>query len=168
MAKRRELTNAMIDNFEKMVKDELEPLQSVVDAVEERLRIKVEGDLKEEMGLIAILARKKELEREMEDIDAQLDRVLKVSGRYGSPDRGFYNFNSAFGKEVEARMATANGVIGAYRKMKKMAIREVRLVEAPAAVSDLLERLSGEVMKMMETAQGKLKELPVPRPEDGQ
>jgi hypothetical protein len=160
------MTNAMIMNFEAMVIDELKPLQSIIEAVEERLRMKVEDDLKDEMGLASILSRKKELQREMEDIDEQLNRVL-VSDGY-SRDRGYYDFQSPFGKEVEARMALANGVIGAYRDMKKMAIRKVRLAEAPSSVAALLSDLSKEVMKMMGTAQTKLNELPQPRPENGQ
>ena len=162
----RALSDTRIAQLETLVKQELKPLETVAEAIESRARFSIEVQLKSELGLRAVLEKKEQLESELKDVNDQLRNFI------GDPDyhdrkSGFHDYSrdSIFGKEVAARMAQLNGVIGEWRIMKRKALRAVHLAEAPQAVANMMDKLQTEIPKMLVAFNTKMKELPqLPEP----
>jgi len=153
------ITNRQRRDFEKMIVEDLQPVEAITAAIEERTRLKVERELVDHLGLDALLKRKRQLDREQRELDAQLERVIGESWRSRNL---FYAKDSPFGLEVAARMANVNGVVGKFRNMKKELLRKVRLINAPDKMLEILESIPDKVKALHEEGTKKLKALPEP------
>jgi hypothetical protein len=147
------LSVTQMNKFESMLQEDFRPVLHALEAHERAAEEIASFQVRQELGLLDLLVKQKELELSLEEVKKQIYKMETKEHKDGE-------YISTVGRAIKAKLSeNAAGPIAEVRATHKHLLRQIRLACVPDDVKSIFETLPATVAALTAS----VKRLPAPK-----